>query len=461
MMTELAKLITGSANAIVPYMLGVLMLTGLILTIRLRFVQVRRFGEAVRETSASRQTGSNGALAPLQSFMTALAGSIGTGNIVGVATAIVQGGPGALFWIWCYGFFAMATKFAEASLGLHFRVARGESVLSGPMYYLRDGLKQRWLAWLFALIAGAACLFTTPITQPNSVANVLGSQLKLHHLSIDSRLAEEKTVDRDNLMIGIVLAILTWLVIVRGVKSIGSAAEKLSPLKVGLYLVGGLVVIVTHAGELPGVFALVFREAFSMRAGLGTAEGIGLMVGIRYGIARGVYANEAGYGTAAVAYGTAKSQRPEQQGLAAIVEVFIISFLTSSMSALAILVTGTWKSGALGPIAVPQAFNAAMPNVGGWMVAVSVLLFGYTTLIGWAYYGEQFLEYLFGPRIIMPYRWLFCLLIPLGAVAKVDVVWDSGDLLNGLQIFPNVIGLIGLSGIVATYALGKTRGDKS
>ena len=244
-------------------------------------------------------------------------------------------------------------------------------------------------------------------------------------------------------------------------KSIGSAAEKLSPLKVGLYLVGGLVVIITHAGELPAVLALVFREAFSLRAGLGTAAGIGLMTGIRYGIARGVYANEAGYGTAAVAYGTAKSQQPEQQGLAAIVEVFIISFLTSSMSALAILVTGTWKSGALGPVAIPQAFNAAMPHVGGWMVAISVLLFGYTTLIGWAYYGEQFLEYLFGPRIIMPYRWLFCLLIPVGAVAKVDVVWDSGDLLNGLQIFPNVIGLIGLSGIVATYALSKTRADKS
>src|SRR3954469_2623924 len=461
MMTEFAKLITSSANAIVPYMLGALMLTGLILTIRLRLVQVRRFGEAIRETTASRQTGSNGALAPLQSFMTALAGSIGTGNIVGVATAIVQGGPGALFWIWCYGFFAMATKFAEASLGLHFRVAHGETVLSGPMYYLRDGLRQPWLAWLFALIAGTACLFTTPITQPNSVAVVLGSQLKLHDLNIDHRPAEEKLVDRDHLLIGVVLAVLTWLVIVRGVKSIGSAAEKLSPLKVGLYLVGGLVVIATHAGALPGVFALVFREAFSMRAGLGTAQGIGLMVGIRYGIARGVYANEAGYGTAAVAYGTAKSQRPEQQGLAAIVEVFIISFLTSSMSALAILVTGTWKSGALGPVAIPQAFNAAMPHVGGWMVAISVVLFGYTTLIGWAYYGEQFLEYLFGPRIIMPYRWLFCLLIPLGAVAKVDVVWDSGDLLNGLQIFPNVIGLIGLSGIVATYALTKTRGDNS
>lgn len=451
-MEQLGKFIVDAADAIVPWMLGTLMVTGLVLTVRLGFVQVRRFGEAFRETIASRQTGTSGALAPLQSFMTALAGSIGTGNIVGVATAIVQGGPGALFWIWCYGFFAMATKFAEASLGLHYRVAKAETVLSGPMYYLRDGLKQPWLAWLFALIAGLACLFTTPITQPNSVANVLGSQLKLHELSIDHRPAEEKLVDRDHLMIGVVLAVLTWLVIVRGVKSIGRAAEKLSPLKVGLYLVGGLVVLITHLGRLPEVFALVFREAFSVQASLGAAGGIAVKSAIRYGIARGVYANEAGYGTAAVAYGTAKSTRPEQQGLAGVIEVFIISFITSSISALAILVTGTWKSGALGPVAVPQAFNAAMPNVGGWMVAVSVFLFGYTTLIGWAYYGEQFLEFLFGPRVVMTYRWVFCLLVPLGAVAKVDAVWASGDLLNGLQIFPNVIGLIGLSGVAAGYA---------
>src|SRR5829696_5011950 len=180
-----------------------LMATGLFFTIRLRFVQVFRFRDAFRETLASRQSGASGPLSPLQAFMTSLAATIGTGNIAGVATAIVSGGPGALFWIWCYGFFAMATKFSEASLGMHFRVAHGESVLSGPMYYLRDGLRQPWLAWLFALIAGTACLFTTPITQPNSVAVVLGSQFKLHDLSIDQRPAEEQVIDRDHLMIGI------------------------------------------------------------------------------------------------------------------------------------------------------------------------------------------------------------------------------------------------------------------
>jgi alanine or glycine:cation symporter, AGCS family len=434
-MDAVAKFIIDAAEQIVPWMLGTLLAVGVFLTIRLRFVQVLRFPEAVRSMTARSQAGASGALAPFQAFMTALAGSIGTGNIAGVATAIVKGGPGALFWIWVYGFLAMAIKFAEASLGLHYRVARGEQVLSGPMYYLRDGLKAPWLAWLFALIAGVACLFTTPFTQPNSVALVINSEFGVPKLAV-----------------GIVLAILTWLVIVRGVKSIGAAAEMLSPLKVGLYLTGGAVVIGSHITRLPEVLALVVREAFSTQAASGALFGLAMMNALRYGVARGVYANEAGYGTAAVAYGTAKSSHPEQQGLNAVMEAFIISFITSSISALAILLTDVWTSGATSSAAVAQAFNASMPTVGGWMVAVSVFLFGYTTLIGWSYYGEQFLEYLFGVRIVMPYRWVFCLLIPLGAVAEVEVVWAWGDVLNGLQIFPNVIGLVGLSGVAAGYA---------
>jgi AGCS family alanine or glycine:cation symporter len=222
-----------------------IMATAIFFTIRLRFVQFRRFGEAVRETIASRQSGANGAISPLQAFMTALAATIGTGNIAGVATAIVSGGPGALFWIWCYGILAMSTKFAEASLGMHFRVANGDEVLSGPMYYLRDGLKSPLLGGIFALVAGIGVLLTTPLSQPNSVAVVLKSEFNFPPL-----------------IVGIVLAVLTWLVIVRGIKSIGRASEKLSPLKVGLYLIGGAIVIVTHITQLPEVLALVFKIAF-------------------------------------------------------------------------------------------------------------------------------------------------------------------------------------------------------
>jgi AGCS family alanine or glycine:cation symporter len=434
-----------------------LMATGVFFTIRLRFVQVFRFREAFRETLASRQSGASGPLSPLQAFMTSLAATIGTGNIAGVATAIVSGGPGALFWIWCYGFFAMATKFSEASLGMHFRVAHGDSVLAGPMYYLRDGLKSPALAWIFALLAAMGVLFTTPMTQTNTVADAIAAQLKQHEMSLGHRQVYGFDVPLDRLVVALVLAVLTWLVIVRGIKSIGRAAEKLSPLKVGLYLIGGVIVIGSNMGELPRVLRMVFSEAFSMRAAAGGAWGWAMIWAIRYGVARGVYANEAGYGTAAVAYGTAKSQRPEQQGLAAMMEVFLISFVTSSISALSILLTGVWKTGTEGAPAVAKAFDSAIPNYGGWMLTVAVFLFGYTVLIGWSFYGEQFLEYLFGPRVIMPYRWFYCLLIPFGALVKVKTVWSWGDILNGLQVFPNVIGLIGLSGIAAHYALSKTK----
>jgi AGCS family alanine or glycine:cation symporter len=300
-------------------------------------------------------------------------------------------------------------------------------------------------------------LFTTPFTQPNSVAVVLDSQLALHGLDLGVWRFNGGQIDCDTLIIGGVLAVLTWLVIVGGIRAIGRAAEKLSPLKVILYVTGGLVVIGVNAARLPEVLAMVFREAFSTNAVAGGTAGWAMMRAIRFGVMRGVYANEAGYGTAAVVYGIARSSRAEQQGLAAMMEVFIISFVTSSISALTILVTGTWESGATGPAAVTHAFNSAMPvgGLGGWMVAVSVFLFGYSSLIGWAYYGEQFFEYLFGAWIILPYRWLYCLLIPLGAVAKVDLVWSWGDILNGLQVFPNVIGLIFLSGIAAKYAASR------
>jgi AGCS family alanine or glycine:cation symporter len=195
--------------------------------------------------------------------------------------------------------------------------------------------------------------------------------------------------------------------------------------------------------------ALIFREAFSTRAAAGTAAGMGIMVAMRYGLARGIYANEAGYGTAAVVYGTARSQEPVQQGLNAVMEVFIISFVTSSISALTILVSGVWRSGLTSTAVVAAAFDTSIPVVGGWIVAFCSFLFGYTTLIGWAYYGEQFLEYVFGTRVTMPYRWTYCLLIVFGAIGKVDTVWAWGDLMNGLQIFPNLVGVIGLSGVAA------------
>jgi AGCS family alanine or glycine:cation symporter len=432
----LADLIQTTADRLfMPWVVVILLGSGLFLTVRYRFVQVLRFRDALREMMG-RQTSETGALTPFQAFMTALAASIGTGNIAGVATAIVSGGPGALFWIWMYGFVAMAIKFTEAVLGLKYRVVRPDgTIASGPMYYLRDGLKSPALAWIYALVAGVAALTTTPFTQTNSIAVVMHAQFGAPTWAI-----------------GLIVAFLAWLVIIRGIRTIGRAAEKLSPLKVGLYLLGGLIVIVTHAAQIPETLASVVREAFSTKAAIGTAQGLSVMVAMRYGLARGIYANEAGYGTAAVAYGTAASREPLQQGLNAIMETFIVSFVTSTLSAMVLLLTGAWKSGLTSAAAVAAAFNTSIPTVGGWVVAFCVFLFGYTTLIGWAYYGEQFLEYLLGRKVALPYRWIYCLLIPFGAISKVDVVWAWGDFMNVLQVFPNLIGLIGLSGIAARIA---------
>jgi alanine or glycine:cation symporter, AGCS family len=425
-------MIEAASDALFRYcVIWVLVLGGLWLTLRTGVVQLRRFGEAWRVAFVRRATGTSGVLTPFQAFMTSLGASIGTGNIAGVATAIVSGGPGALFWIWVYGFVAMAIKFAEATLGLSFRDIQGTLVLSGPMYYLRDGLRSRFLAWLYALVAAVAALTTTPFTQPNSIALVVNSVFHIPRLAI-----------------GLVVAVLTWLVIIGGIKSIGRAAEKLSPLKVGLYLAGGLIVILMNAARIPAVLSLVVHEAFTTHSVLG----FGLFIAMRYGIARGIYANEAGYGTAAVAYGTAQSAQPVQQGLNAIVEVFTVSFVTSTISAMTILLTGVWRSGETSSAAVAAAFNSAIPLAGGWVVAFCVFLFGYTTLIGWAYYGEQFFEYILGRKVTLPYRWIYCLLIPFGAVTKVDVVWAWGDLMNALQVFPNMIGIVGLSAIVAKIA---------
>src|SRR4029079_9248613 len=207
------------------------------------------------------------------------------------------------------------------------------------------------------------------------------------------------------------------------------------------------------AARIPGVLAMVFHEALTMKSALG----FGLFMAMRYGIARGIYANEAGYGTAAVAYGTAKSTQPVQQGLSAIIEVFTVSFVTSTISAMTILLTGVWQSGVTSSAAVAAGFDAVMPTIGGWIVAFCVFLFGYTTLIGWAYYGEQFFEYILGRKVTLPYRWIYCLLIPFGAVTKVDLVWAWGDMMNALQVFPNIIGLLGLSGIVARISRERLR----
>jgi len=432
MAEELTRAVTWASHFVWgPWTIALLFGTGILLTLRYRFVQLVRLPEALRALKPSGAGDGEGALSPFQAFMTGLAGSVGTGNIAGVATAIVAGGPGAVFWIWCYGFFATVIKLTEAMLAVRFRSATPGRLSAGPMHYLEQGLGSRRLGLLYALVAGVAALTTTPFTQPNSIAVVFESELGVPRWAC-----------------GVALALLAWIVILGGVRSIGRAAERLAPTMVAIYLLGGLAVIAAFADRIPSVLALVLTEAFSTRAAGGGAAGTAMMLAVRYGLARGIYANEAGYGTAAVAYGSARSARPVEQGLAAVVEVYIVSFVTSSVSALTILVSGAGASGHNSTALVAEAFATVLPY-GGLVVMLCALLFGYTTLIGWGYYGEQFLAYLFGERIVLPYRWLYCALIVFGATTSVDLVWSWGDLMNGLQIFPNLVGVLGLSGLVA------------
>ena len=436
MLDILAGTIQTAAGALfMPWVVGLLLVTGAFLTARFRVVQVGGFVDALRALGRDREAPVQGALSAFQAFMLALSASLGTGNIAGVATAIVSGGPGALFWIWAYGFLATTIKFSEAVLGLRFRVRRGDHVACGPMYYLRDGLGSPVLAWVYALCAGLAALTTAPFAQANSIAVVFESQFSV-----------------PTWVSGIVIFALAFPVVIGGVTTIGRVAGRLGPPMVALYLAGGVLVILANATRVPETLALVVREAFSLRSVAG--GGLGMLVAMRFGIARGIFANEAGYGTAAVAYGSARSREPRQQGLNAVMEVYIVSFLTSTVSALAILLTGVWQSpsGVTSAAAVAEAFEMSLPFGGGWVVAASAALFGYTTLVGWAYYGEQFVEYVLGITITTSYRWIYCLLIPVGAVTKVDVVWALADLVNGLQVIPNVVGLVGLSGIVAAVA---------
>lgn len=432
MIETVTRGITWASNLVWgPWTIALLLGTGVFLTVRYRFVQLRRFPEALLNLHPAGEAGARGTLSPFQAFMTGLGASTGTGNIAGVATAIVTGGPGALFWIWCYGFFATVIKLTEAMLAVRFRTTSGERLLIGPMTYLATGLGSRRLARVYAAVAGVAALTTTPFTQPNSVAVVFESELGIPPWAT-----------------GAAMMILVFTVVIGGVKSIGRVASRLAPTMVTLYLLGGLVVIFAYASRLPEVLAAVFGEAFSLGAAAGGATGVGVMVAMRYGIARGIYANEAGYGTAAVAYGSAASDRPAQQGLNAMVEVVIVSFVTSSVSALTILLSGAWQSGAKSTAVVAAAFGSVIPS-GNYLVLLCALLFGCSTLIGWGYYGEQFLGYLAGPRIVLPYRLTYCALVLVGATTSVELVWSWGDLMNGLQIFPNIIGVLGLSGLVA------------
>ncbi len=421
-----------------PQTLVLLLGVGLFLTIRLRFVQIRRFRLSLRlllgpKDFGESQTERKGDITPFQALMTSLACVIGNGNIAGVCTAIAMGGPGSVFWMWLGAAVGMATKLVETVLGQKFKkIMPDGTVAGGPMYYIRYGLKLPWLAGIFAFFMGCKPLFSTSSIQSNSIALVLKTELGLAPW-----------------ISGLGLAILTWLVIIGGIKSIARVAEILSPFMVILYILGALVTIAIFASNIPQAFSLIFAGAFKPSAITGGVAGMTVARAIRYGFSRGAYSNEAGTGTAAVFHASAKTSEPVRQGLLASLDVFVDTIIICTLTALTVLVTGVWTQGTSTEMTA-AAFNAAMSGFGGYIVAASSFLFGYSSLIAVPYYGEISFSYLFGQWVKKPFRWLFCCVIFIGATLEVEEAWSIGDLFNGGMAFTNMIGILGLSALAVT-----------
>jgi len=425
-----------------PHTVLLLLGVGFYLSLRLRFLQLRGLPLSFRLLFSKRGFGEgegerSGDITPLQALATSLAAAIGNGNIAGVCTAIAMGGPGAVFWMWLSALVGMATKIVEAVLGQKFKtIAPDGTVAGGPMYYISRGLGLKWLAGIYAFFMGGKALFATTTVQSNSIAMALETQLGL-----------------DPWVSGLGLAMIVWLVIIGGIKSIARVTVFLSPFMVFLYIAGGMITVGLFASEIPRALLLILEGAFNPQAVGGGVTGATVATAMRYGMARGAYSNEAGTGTAAVFHAAARTSEPVRQGLIASLDVFIDTIVICTLTALAVLVTGVWTEGTSTGMTV-NAFNIAMPGVGGLVVAASSVLFGLSSLIANPYYGEISYAYLFGFKVRMPFRWIFCGMILLGSVLRVEVAWSIGDVFNGMMAFTNMIGIFGLAGLAVAEVNG-------
>ncbi|MCK4705696.1 MAG: sodium:alanine symporter family protein [Gammaproteobacteria bacterium] len=417
-----------------PVMLVLILGTGLFLMGGLRFMPLSHIGYGFRMLWAGRKETGEGDIAPFKALMTSLAATIGTGNIAGVATAIFLGGPGALFWMWCTALVGMATKYAEAVLAVHYRETDEQgNHIGGPMFYIKNGLKKHW-AWLgtaFAIFGALAGFGIGNTIQANSVADALNSKL-----------------DIDHLLTGLVMAVFVGLVLIGGIKRIADVAGKLVPFMALAYVVAGVVVLTLYASEIPDALALIITHAFTPVAATGGFAGAAVWAAIRFGVARGIFSNEAGLGSAPIAHAAAATDSPVRQGTIAMLGTFIDTLVICTITGLVIVVTGAWTSGETGATLSSLAFETALPGVGGYVVTFGLSIFAFTTLLGWSFYGEKCVEYLFGVRSIIPFRVLWIIAIPIGATAKLSFIWLLADTLNALMALPNLIALILLSPLV-------------
>ena len=418
-----------------PVTLVLLLGVGIYLTIGLRFMPWRYIVPAFRLLFKSRKASTGeGDITPYQALMTALSATVGTGNIAGVATAIYLGGPGAIFWMWMTALIGMATKYGEAVLAVKYREkdALGNYV-GGPMYYIKNGMGEnwRWLGVLFAIFGMLAAFGIGNTVQSNSVADALQ-----HSVGVPTWIS------------GLVIMVIAAAVILGGIKSIASTAEKVVPFMAIAYMGGALIIILMQITKVPAALAMIVSDAFTGTAAAGGFAGSTIMLALRYGVARGVFSNEAGLGSAPIAHAAAQTRDPVQQGLIGMLGTFIDTIVICTMTALVIVLSGLWTSGATGAALSAKAFSAGLPGFGEYLVSFGLALFAFTTILGWSYYGERCAEYLFGEKVILPYRILWILAIPLGAITSLDFIWLLAGVLNGFMAIPNLIALAALSPVI-------------
>ncbi len=413
-----------------PPMLVLLVGTGLYLTILLKGMQFRALPHAFK-LIFHKDHQHDGDISHFAALMTALAATVGIGNIVGVATAITMGGPGAVFWMWMTGLVGMATKYSEAVLAVKYREKGAHGMRGGPMYYLAKGVGLPWLGTLFAIFTACAAFGIGNMTQANATAKIF-----------------EATFQIPTVATGIVLTLMTGLVILGGIRTIGKFTSYLVPLMIVLYVGCSLWVLALNASEIPHAFGLIFGSAFSPSAATGGFLGATVAAAMRYGIARGVFSNESGLGSAPIAAAAARTNDPVKQALVSMTQTFIDTLVVCTMTALVILTANSWTQGVKADALTSVSMAETLGGTGSVIVAIATALFAYSTLIGWNYYGEKAIEYLFGEKSIKVYRVFFTVAVMVGAMMSLDFVWNFSDLTNGMMAIPNLIGLIWLSPII-------------
>ena len=457
----MAKLFNQILTSIDGFVWGVplivlILAVGVFLTIRVKGLQIRLLPRAIKELFVNEKSGDSGEVSSFAALCTALSATIGTGNIVGVATALVAGGPGALFWMWVAAFVGMATKYAECLLAVKYRtVAEDGHIVGGPFYYIEKGMgpKWRWLAKIFAFFGVCVGLFGIgTFTQINGITNAVqtffdpDTTWTVHMIGMDY----SWTV----VIAGVLLSICVALVVIGGIKRISSVSQVVVPFMAVAYVVVVLIILLTHLGEIPGAFRTIIESAFGLRAAAGGALGA-VLIAMQKGIARGIFSNEAGLGSAPIAAAAALTDSPGQQGLISMLGTFIDTIVICTMTGLSIVIAGTWNIGLEGVAVTTKAFQMTLPfpeQLSSFILMICLVFFAFTTILGWDYYSEKCLEYLSNgnQKVVKGYRWLYILAVFIGPYMTVSAVWTIADIFNGLMAIPNLIALVALSGVVVS-----------